>query len=143
MGAGALGRADDRAEVVAVGDLVADDQEGVLPALRRPVQQILDREVLPHRAHGNHALVRVGHAHAVQLAPVALHHRDSLFPGNGGDEAQRPVSLAAGDKNLVDGPVRSQRFRDGVPPFDQFVFDSLFVFHPALRKTAKQQNIRM
>ena len=121
MGPGALGGAQDRAQVVGVGDLVAHHQQRCLALLRGGGQNAVHRHILPHGGQGDHALVGVGAAHAVQLPPVGVHHHDAGVPGLGGDMPQRLVRLALGDVNFVDGRSCPQRLDDGVAALNDAV----------------------
>ena len=118
---------------MAVGDLVTDHHEGILPKFFRPVQDVLHRDVVPHRADRDHALMRVGLAHGVELSPVAFHHRDALVLCHRGDKAQGPVTVPAGNIDLVDRSPGPQRLCDGISAFNQFVFNPVCMFHSVLR----------
>ena len=121
VGPGALGGADDGAQVVGVGNFVADDQQGVLPLVGGGLEDALHADVLPHRRQGDDALVGVGAAHAVQLPLVGLHHHDARRPGLGGDVPQRLVRLPLLEVNFVNVLPRPQGLDDGVASLDDAV----------------------
>ena len=73
----ALGRADDRTEVVRVGDLVAQHEKRRLTALGGNGEHVLDRAVLLDGAQRDHALMCVRLAHGVELAAVGLRDDDA------------------------------------------------------------------
>ena len=77
MRADALGRADDRAEVVRVGDLVAQHEKRCLTALGGDGEHVLDRAVLLDGAQRDYALMCVRLAHGVELAAVGLRDDDA------------------------------------------------------------------
>ena len=103
VGTGGVGGTDDRTQVVGIAELVAHHDQGLFPLLPGDGENVVHGDILPHRAQGDDALVGVGTAHAVQLAPVGVHHHDALFPGGGGDMPQGGVGFALGDENFVDG----------------------------------------
>ena len=63
----------------------------------------------------------VGAAHAVQLAPVGLHHHDALFAGAGGDVAEGLVRFPLGQINFVNILAGAQRLDNGVASLDDAV----------------------
>ena len=128
MGAHALGGADDGAQIVGIGDLVTDDDEGVFIPFLGDVQNVLHRAVFLHRAQGHHTLVGVGLAHGVQLPAVGLHHHDALGSGLGGDVPEGLIHLALGDVDLVDGSSGAESLDHGISALDMFIFQ-LEVFH--------------
>ena len=117
----ALGGADHRPQVVGVAQLVAHHDQGGLPLGPGGLQDVVHAGVLPHRRQGDHPLVGVGAAHAVQLAPVALHHHNALGAGGGGDVSQGRVGLPPGQIDLVDRGARPQGLRHGVAALDDAV----------------------
>ena len=121
MGSGAVGRPDDGAQVVGVGNLVAHHQQGLFVLRRRVRQNVLHTDVLPHRRQGDDALVGVGAAHVVQLPPVGLHHHDARRPGLGGDVAQSLVHLTLLDENFIDAGLRPQGFDHRVAALDEAI----------------------
>ena len=121
MGAGAFGAADYGAEVVRVGNLVADDDEGLLAALGGDVEDVVDAGVLAHGADGDDALVGVGDAHGVELAPVAVGDGDAAVAGQTGDVSEGAVGLAAGDVYFVDGAPGAERLLHRVAALDDVV----------------------
>ena len=121
MGAGALGGAEDGAQIVGVGDLIAHHQQGRFPPLCCRGEDALHRDVLPHGGQSDDALMGVGAGNAVQLAAVGLHHHDARVPGPGGDVAQGLVRLALGNVDLVDGGAHPQGFDHRVAALDDAV----------------------
>ncbi len=121
MGAGAVGRPDDGAQIVGVGDLVAHHDQGRLVLGGGICQNIVYTDVLPHRCQSDDALMGVGAAHAVQLPPVGLHHHDARRPGLGGDVAQSLVHLTLLDENFVDAGLRPQGFDHRVAAFNEAI----------------------
>ena len=85
------------------------------------------RLVAAQGADGDDALVRLGDAHGVQLAPVAVRDRDAALPREARDVAQRPVGLAAGDVELVDGPPGAQGLQYRVAALYYVVFQLVHV----------------
>ena len=70
---GALGGPDDRPQVVGVGQLVADDDQGRFPLfLGSPARMSSTVGVFPNGGHGDNPLMGVGTAHVVQLPPVGV-----------------------------------------------------------------------
>ena len=121
MGPGALRRADYRTQVVGVAELVAYHDQGGLPPVPGGAENVVHAGVLPHGGHGDDALVALGAAHAVQLAPVRLSDHDTLVPGGGGDVAQGGVGLPPGDVDFVDGRPGPEGFDNGVAALDEAV----------------------
>ena len=131
---GALRRADDGPEVVAVGNLVTDDQERVLPAGGGKTEHVLDIGVIAHCADGDGPLMGVRPAHGIQLAPVAFDNADAPFAGQRRKIAQVPVALPRGKKKLVNRPPGAKRLGDRIAAFDLILLDSVSCFHSALPK---------
>ena len=133
VGARALGGADDRAQIVGIGQLVAHHDEGSLSLFAGGVEDVLHAGVLPHGGHGDDALVGVGAAHEVQLAPVGLHHHHVLGAGLGGNVAQSGVGLALGQIDFVDGDPGAQGLDHRVAAFNDAVGlggqSGVFFFH--------------
>ena len=121
MGPGALGGAEDSTQVVGVGDFVAHHQQRRLPLFFGGIQQGLHGHIFPHSRQGDDPLVGVGTAHAIQLAPVGLHHHDALFPGPGGNMAQGLVCLALGQVDFVDVLPGAQSLDHGVAALNDAV----------------------
>ena len=121
MGAGALRRAQNGAQIVGVGNFVAHHQQRRLALFGGGVQQGLHGHILPHGRQGDDPLMGVGAAHAVQLAPVGLHHHDALFAGAGGDVAEGLVRFPLGQINFVNIFAGAQRLYDGVASLDDAV----------------------
>ena len=121
VGAGALGGADDCPQVVGVGELVTDHDEGLLPLVPGDLEDVLHRDVLPDGGHGDDPLVGVGAAHLIQLVLVGVGHHDALLPGGGGDVAQGGIHLALHNKDLVDVGPGPEGFDDRVAALDDAV----------------------
>ena len=99
MGTGDLGGADDGTQVVGIGDLVCnDDKERLIPGL---CVNILHGGVVGSAGDGDHALVVLVAAHAVQLGAAGLLDRDPLFLGHGQDPDDAALGLAAGDQDAL------------------------------------------
>ena len=133
MRADALGRADDGAEVVRVGDLVAQHEKRRLAALGCDGEHILDRAVFLDGAQRNHTLMRVCLAHGVEFAAVGLRDDDTGAARLRGDVPERLVYVALGDENFIDRAARAQGLHDRVAALDQiiarFCFKFLYLFH--------------
>ena len=129
----ALGSAQNRAEIVRIGDLVAHDDERILAPPGGTLQNILDGGVLAHRRLRDDALVRARGAERIELAPVALGDDNAVFPRLGKNARKGAVGVAAGNKNFINRPPGADRLGDGVAPLDQILAiltDLLFmVFH--------------
>ena len=121
MGSGAFGGADHGPQVVGVGKLVADHDEGGLTLFPGGIENIVHGGVFPNGGNGDDPLMGVGDGHSVQLPPVAVHDGDALFPGLGGDVAQSGIGLPLGDIYLVNGGARPEGLDDGVAAFDDAV----------------------
>ena len=121
MRARALRRADDRAKVMRVGDLVADDDQGVFAFFARDVQNILNTDIFAHARERDDALMGVRAGHEVELALVRVHDDHARGAGGRGDVAERLIGLALLDENFVDGRARAQRFDHGVAALDDAV----------------------
>ena len=120
---------DYRAEIVRIAYLVAHDDERRLAALCRERQNILDRAVVAHGAHGDDALMRLGLAHKVELTPVALHDDYALLARLGRDVSQRLVHVAAGDEYFVYRAACAQRLDNGVAAFNKLIFYLVVIYH--------------
>ena len=84
MGSGALGAAEDGPQIVRVGQLVANDNQGSFSTAGGLLQDIVNGVVHMGGCLGNHTLVGVGEGHGVQLPPVhRYYHRPGLL-GLGG-----------------------------------------------------------
>ena len=86
-----------------IGELVAENQQRGFAPVRGPLEHLLHGGVAVGGGQGDDALVRAGGAHLVQPAPVHLHHRGSGLPGQRRQPGQRPVGIARGDEDLVQG----------------------------------------
>ena len=124
MRARALCRADNRAQIVRVGKLVADDdQRGFAPAFR-VFENFIDRCIGVRRDHGNDALMRARGRKLVELAPVGFHDGGSCFPCHGGQPCKGAVGFSGGDVKLVDGTACGKRLLYGVAAL-QHIFGGL------------------
>ena len=121
MGPGALGGTEDGAQIVGIGDLVADHQQRRFAPVGGGLQNALHRHILPDGGQRDNALMGVGARHGVQLAAVGLHHHNARGAGLGGDVAQRLVRLALGKIDLVDGRSGPQRLDHRVASLDHAV----------------------
>ena len=121
MGAGAVGRPNNRAQIMGIGDLIAHDDQGLFVLCRRVRQNILHADVLPHRRQGDDPLMGMGAAHAVQLPPVGFHHDDARRAGLGSDMSQSLVRFPLLDENLIDAGFRPQGLDHRVAAFDEAV----------------------
>ena len=118
MGPGALCAAQDRAKVVRVGQIVAQDDERRFAALLGQREDILYARILVRGHGGDDALVCAGGTHLIELAPVGGDHNGPCIFCHGGKPCQRPVGAALGQIDLVNGPPCLQRLRDGVAPLN-------------------------
>ena len=119
MCARTFGGADDGAEVMRVGQLVAEDDERRLPFFRGAGEDVVDGGIVVRGDDGDDALVRAGGGELVELAPVGL---DDDGPGllrHGGEARERAVGIALGEIDLVDGAAGRERLGHGVAPFEQ------------------------
>ena len=107
-------RADDRAQIVRVGQLVADDDQRGLAPVFRVFEDLLDRRVGMRRDHGDHALVRARGRKLVELAPVCFNDGGAGFSRHGGQPRKCAVRLSGSDVKLVDGTACGKRFLYGV-----------------------------
>ena len=121
MGTGTLGGAEDGAQIVGIGDLVAYHQQRGLALVGSGLQDAVHRHIFPDGGQGDDALVGVGAGHVVQLAAVGLHHHDARGAGLGGDVAQGLVRLALGQIDLVDGRAGAESFNDRIAALDNAV----------------------
>ena len=72
MCARTFGGADDGAEVMRVGQLVAEDDERRLPFFRGAGEDVVDGGIVVRGDDGDDALVRAGGGELIELAPVGL-----------------------------------------------------------------------
>ena len=125
-------RADDRAEVVRILDLVEDDDKGLFTALFGESEDILHGGILLHRAECRDPLMRRAARHEVQLFALDLLYGDTGFFGFGGDLHRGAGWIALGDHHLDDRASRAERFGDRVASDQQLVVLIrliLFVIH--------------
>ena len=122
-----FGGTDDSAKVVRVAYLVAHYHERLFAALVRDGENIVHRAVFAHGGQCDDALMRVGLAHEVELAPVGLDDDYALVPRLGGDVAEGLVDVALGDEYLVYGSACAERFNDGVAALNNVVFKLFFL----------------
>ena len=114
MRACAFRRADDRAQIVRVGQLVADDDQRGLAPVFRVFEDLLDRRVGMRRDHGDHALMRARGGKLVELAPVCFNDGGAGFSRHGGQPGKRAVCFSGSDVKLVDGAACGKRLLYGV-----------------------------
>ena len=93
MRARALRRADNRAQVVRVGNAVQHHQERGFAALLGQREHLLHRAVLVSRRERQHPLMVLGDR--VQSGTVHLLHGYALFLGHGDDLTGRAAQIAA------------------------------------------------
>ena len=125
--------AQNGAEIVRIGDLVAHDDERVLAPLGGAGKNVVNGRILPHCRLRDDALMRPRRAERIELAAVALGNDDARLACLGENAPERAVGVAAGDENLVDRPSGADRLGDGVASLDEILAvlpDVLFaVFH--------------
>jgi hypothetical protein len=111
---GAFRRPDDCAEVVHVGNLVANNDQRRFASVPGNLQNFGDIHIGFYGDKGNHALVRMGNAHGIELSSVRVNNNGTGLSRFGGDMTQRFVRLTLEDINLVDGPPGPEGFDNGV-----------------------------
>ena len=117
MRADAFRRADDRAQVVRVGDAVQQHQQRFLAALRRALEHLVHRRVFNRGDIGDHPLMR--RIDLIQPRPVdPLHHRAGLARQLH-DVVRRARQVARRDQQLLHRPARAQRLSDGIAAAQQ------------------------
>ena len=114
MRACAFCRADDRAQIVRVGQFVADDDQRGLAPVFRVFEDLLDRRVGMRRDHGDHALMCTRGRKLVELAPVCFNDGGAGFSRHGGQPGKRAVCFSGSDVKLVDGAACGKRLLYGV-----------------------------
>ena len=120
-------RTDYRAEVVRIAYLIADDDKRRFIPLCGDGEDIGDLAVFTHCGQRDDALMRVGLAHEIELAPVGFDDDYALVPRLGGDVAEGLVDVALGDEYLVYGSACAERFNDGVAALNNVVFKLFFL----------------
>ena len=131
VGAGTFGGADDGSEIVRVGDLIGNDEEGGFALFLRAGEQVVQRRVLVGRHLGDDALVVGVAAHEPELFRVRLLDEHTGVPGRRDDLPDGPLPLAFGDENGVDVPSGFQSFHDRISADDELVANFL-LFHARL-----------
>ena len=134
-----------------VAYLVAHDDEGGFAALFGKGEDVVHGGVLGNGGDGDHALVRAGYAHLVELAPVHRDDGDAALLRAGYYAAQGAVTRAAGDEQLVDGPPGPHRLVYRVAALYQInpvipalcVHDGLRTKHSDTDKTIPQRRERI
>ena len=121
VGAGTFRCADDRTQIVGIAQLVTHHDQRRFTLFPGGGEDVLHADIFPHGSQRDHALMGVGAAHAVQLAPVGVHHHNALFPGGGSDMSQGGIRVTLHDINFVNGHAGTQRFNYRVAPFDDAV----------------------
>ena len=117
MGTGTFRASQDGAQIVGVGQLVADDDEGGLVPGGGFFQNVVDGHIFMGSGQSDDALVGTGGGHGIQLPPVNGHYHGSRLLGLGGQPLKALVRIALGHEHLVDGAAAFQCLRDGVPAF--------------------------
>ena len=69
MGARAFGAPEDGTQIVGVGQLVADDDQGRFPTGRGFLQNVVNGKIGVGGGQSDHALMGMGEGHGVQLPP--------------------------------------------------------------------------
>lgn len=124
--AGALGRAQQRAQVAGVGDAIAQQQERRRGAGAGP-EQVVERDVGQGAGERDHALGRVGAGDGVELAPTHHLHQDARLTGQLADvvEHRRGVEVR-GHPDLAGGAtVGEQQLPHGLAAFDLLAAETL------------------
>ena len=114
-------RPDDRPQVVGVGQLVAEDDQGRFPLFLRSLEDVLDRGVFPNGGHGDNPLMGVGTGHLVQLPPVGVDHHHAVGSGSVGDVTQGAVCISLGQINFINGGTGTQCLDDRVASFNDAI----------------------
>ena len=84
MGAGAFRGSENRAQIVGIGQLVTDDDEGRFPTGGGLLQNVVDGHIGMGGGQGDDALMGPGEGHGVQLPAVYGHHHGAGFLRLGG-----------------------------------------------------------
>ena len=103
--------ADDSAQIVRIGQPVAQQQKRLLAARTRNLQQIGDRHVFMRRSLCDHALMHAGFAHRIQLAAVTLHNDRARLLRHRADIRHASAHVRR-DKQLIHGFARAQQLGD-------------------------------
>ena len=74
MGARAFGAPEDGTQIVGVGQLVADDDQGRFPTGRGFLQDVVNGKIGVGGGQSDHTLMGMGEGHGVQLPPVNADH---------------------------------------------------------------------
>ena len=114
MGPGALGGPQNRAQIMGVRQLVAQDDQRSFTLFTGVSQDVVNGGIFPGSRHVDDALMGVGHAHGVQLPPVHADHHGPRFLGLLGQPLEAVVHLAAGHEHLIDGPAGAKGLLHGV-----------------------------
>ena len=85
------------------------------------VEDIIHAGIGSYSCQCDDTLMRVGAAHAIQLAPVSVYHYNSLFTGGRGNMTQCGVRLTLHNENLINGNSGTQSFYDCVAAFNHTV----------------------
>ena len=70
MSARTFGASEDGAQIVGVGQLVADDDQGRFPTGRGLLQNVVNGKIGVGGGQSDHTLMGVGEGHGVQLSPI-------------------------------------------------------------------------
>ena len=126
---GSLRAAQDRAEIVRVLHLVADQQKRRFVPRRRKRENVVERRVRVRRRERRHALMVGVTAGIGQFLFVHFLDHDVFFAAQTHDLADGAGALAARDPYAVDGAAALQRFQHGVPSDDQIGLRALVFLH--------------
>ena len=105
MGSGTFGAAEDGAQIMGVGELIAHDDQRCLPPGSGLLQDVVNGIIDVGGSQSDHALVSVGEGHGIQLPPVHRHHHGSRLLGLSGQALQAPVNVTGGNKHLINSPT--------------------------------------
>ena len=114
VGTGALGASEDSAQIMGVGQLIADHQQGSLPTGSGLLQKIVNGVVHMGGSQGDDALMGTGEGHGIQLPAIHRNHHGSGLLGLGSQPLQAPVGISGGDEHLVNGAAAFQGLGNGV-----------------------------
>jgi hypothetical protein len=107
-GAGRVGAADDRAQIVRILHTIENHKE---PGFRR---YIAERRILLRRSQRDHSLMRLNVRYAIESTPVFEAHRNSGLTGEIHYLLDARTGNAAGNQDALERPFCAQGFNDGV-----------------------------
>ena len=114
MGTGTFRASHDRSQIVGIGKIVAQNQQGCFAPAFRLRENFVNGAVIPGRRLGDDPLMGVGEGHGVQLSPVHGNHDSARLLGQCRQALKPPVRLPVGNKDLINGPPAFQRLLQGV-----------------------------